>query len=250
MSVPAWIITFTLLGSVGSICGAAVVLISPEGLRKKLISSLLSYATGILLGAAFLGIIPEALELAERHVVLSAVLAGIILFFVLEKIVLWRHCHDEGCDLHSSAGPLIIFGDSFHNFVDGIVIASTFLVSIPLGIATSIAIIAHEVPQEVGDFAILLASGYSRQKAFTYNLISSLTSLLGAVIAYVSLRITEIALPYILAISAASFIYIAIGDLIPLLHQKAGRIVAIKQLLLLLGGTGTIVVFHEFFQLH
>ena len=248
MSLLAWIITFTVLGSIVSLCLAAILLISPQGIRKKLVSSLVSYATGTLLGAAFLGIIPHALKIAEAQVILPVILAGIILFFLLEKIVLWRHCHDEKCDAHASAGPLILVGDSFHNFVDGIVITSTFLVSIPLGIATAFAVIAHEVPQEAGDFAILLESGYSRQKAFIYNFISSITTLFGAIIAYLSLQATEIALPYILALSAGSFIYIAIADLMPMLHQRAGLIITIRQLFLLLAGTGTIVFFHLFFH--
>jgi zinc and cadmium transporter len=143
-----------------------------------------------------------------------------VLFFVLEKLVLWRHCHDSGCEVHGRAAPLILIGDAFHNFVDGMVIAAAFLTSIPLGVAAALAVIAHEVPQEVGDFAILLDSGYGRMKALILNGLSSATTLPGAVLAYFWLGEMHAAVPYILALSAASFIYIAAADLIPGLHRQ------------------------------
>jgi zinc and cadmium transporter len=123
--------------------------------------------------------IPHALEHVQAPPILATVLSGIILFFLLEKLVLWRHCHKEECDIHGRAGPLILFGDAFHNFVDSVVIAAAFLISIPLGVATALAVIAHEVPQEVGDFGIFLDSGYSKQKALLYNTLSSITTLPG-----------------------------------------------------------------------
>lgn len=241
----SWIITFSLLGSVASVGGAALFLFFPEGMRRTLIPYLISYATGTLLGAAFLGMIPHALVHAGSRQILSAVLIGIILFFLLEKLVLWRHCHNRECDIHGTAGPLMLFGDAFHNFVDGVVIAGAFLTSIPLGVATSLAVIAHEVPQEVGDFGILLDSGYSRQSALLYNLLSSLATLPGALIAFLSLEETKGIIPYILAISAASFIYIAMADLVPRLHQRMGMGDGVRQLALLLAGVGTILFFHH-----
>ncbi len=238
-----WIIGFSILGSVGAIAGAALFLFFPQRIRNLLIPSLISYATGTLLGAAFLGMIPAALKLAPATSVLATVLAGMVIFFVLEKLVLWRHCHESECEVHGHAAPLILVGDAFHNFVDGVVIAAAFLTSIPLGIATSLAVIAHEVPQEVGDFGILLNSGYGRTKALVLNGLSAVATLPGAVLTYFWLGEVRNAVPYILAISAASFIYIAAADLIPGLHRKVTPLATLFQLVLLLAGIGTIILF-------
>jgi zinc and cadmium transporter len=239
-----WIIGFSILGSIGAVTGAAVLLFFPEGIRKVLVPWLISYATGTLLGAAFLGMIPAGLSQAPAAKLMATVLAGIVLFFVLEKLVLWRHCHDSECEIHGRAGPLILIGDAFHNFVDGVVIAAAFLTSIPLGIAASFAVIAHEIPQEIGDFAILLDNGYGRMKAFVLNTLSAAATLPGAVAAYFWLGETRGAVPYILAISAASFIYIAAADLIPGLHRQVTLAASLGQLALLLAGIGTIALFH------
>lgn len=241
--VLGWIVLFSVLGSVGAIAGAALLLIFQEGTRKILLPCLLSYATGTLLGAAFLGMIPNALKQTPALAISATVLAGIVIFFVLEKIIIWRHCHDAECEVHGAAGPLILIGDAFHNFIDGFVIAAAFLTSVPLGIAASSAVIAHEIPQEVGDFAILLDSGYSRTRAFVLNLLSSLTTLPGAVIAYYFLGATREAVPFILAVSAASFIYVAVADLVPSLHRQIGLRSALRQLILILAGIGTIAIF-------
>ena len=238
-----WIIVFSILGSVGAIIGAALVLTFPARMRKTLLPGLLSYATGTLLGAAFLGMIPKGVQQATVLSVSSTVLAGIVLFFLLEKMIIWRHCHDVECEAHGTAGPLILIGDAFHNFVDGFVIAAAFLTSIPLGIAASLAVIAHEIPQEVGDFAILLESGYSRMRSLILNMLSSLTTLPGAVIAYYFLGETREAVPYILALSAASFIYIAVADLVPSLHRQVGLKAVLTQFVLILAGIGTIAIF-------
>ena len=238
------ILVFSLLGSVGAVLGAALFLLFPEKTRQTLIPCLISYAGGTLLGAAFLGLIPHALRHADASSVLSSVLAGMVLFFILEKLVIWRHCHREHCETHATAGPLILFGDALHNFVDGVVITAAFVSSVPLGIATSIAVIAHEVPQEVGDFAILLNSGYSRRRALLFNTLSSAATLPGAVMAYLFLGQLQAAIPYVMALSAASFIYIATVDLIPGLHRQTSLKESVRQLLLLLGGIGTIMFFH------
>jgi zinc and cadmium transporter len=238
-----YITVFSALGSVGALAASGIFLLLPNATRKMLLPALVSYATGTLLGAAFLGMIPTALEQAAATAVSATVLAGLVLFFVLEKLVLWRHCHDNQCTMHSQAGPLLLFGDALHNFVDGVVIAAAFLVSPALGIATALAVIAHEIPQEVGDFAILLESGYSRARALLLNGISSLTTLPGAIITYLWLEQTRALVPYILALSAASFVYIAIADLIPNLHRQTSFGASIRQFTLLLAGIGTIALF-------
>jgi zinc and cadmium transporter len=238
-----WIIIFGLLGSVLSVCGAALLIVFTERVRKTLVPSLISYATGTLLGAALIGMLPQALEHTQQpNKIFMALLFGIIIFFTLEKLVIWRHCHDHKCEIHTAAGSLILFGDAFHNFIDGIVITASFLISIPLGVATGLAVIAHEVPQEVGDLAILLESGYSRYKALLYDILSSLTTLPGAVIAYIYLKEMLAIVPYILALSASSFLYIAMSDLIPSLHRKTGIKANISQFVLILAGIGTIAL--------
>lgn len=209
------IILFTLLGSLCSVGLAALLLLLKRERLHVLTSSMIPYAIGTLLGAAFFGMIPHALVQRASTSVLPTVLFGIILFFVLEKFALWRHCHERPCDVHTRAGAMILIGDSLHNFVDGVAIAVAFAGSVPLGIATSVAVIAHEVPQEVGDFAILLESGYSRARALWYNALSSSTALLGAVLTYFLLPVIQSLVPYLLSLSAASFIYIALADLVP-----------------------------------
>lgn len=240
-----WIITFSALCSVGAVAGSALFLLFPENIRKILVPGLISYATGTLLGAAFLCMIPAALKLAPAIDVTTAVLSGMVLFFVLEKLVLWRHCHDNACEAHGRAAPLILVGDAVHNFVDGVVIATAFLTSIPLGVATSLAVIAHEIPQEVGDFAILLNNGYGRAKALILNTLSAAATVPGALFAYFWLSETRAVVPYVLAISAASFIYIATADLIPGLHKQVTMTDSLRQLILLLAGIVTIVIFNH-----
>lgn len=238
-----WIVLFSALGSVVSVTVAALFLLFPAAIRRTLLPCLLSYATGTLLGAAFLGMIPKGIEQAAALPISATVLAGIVFFFILEKLVLWRHCHEADCEVHGKAGPLILVGDAFHNFVDGVVIAAAFLVSLPLGVATSLAVIAHEVPQEVGDFAILLDSGYTRGRALLLNLLSSAVTIPGALLAYFYLAEVKGAVPYILAVSAASFIYIAVADLVPGLHKHIGLKSSLRQLLLILAGIATIAFF-------
>jgi zinc and cadmium transporter len=242
MPILAWVMIFSLLGSLGVVLGAGMLLLSVAERRRRLLPSLVSYAVGTLLGAAFLGMLPQALEAGRVRAVLSTALFGVVLFFILEKWVLWRHCHQAECDIHASAGPLILAGDAFHNFVDGFAIAAAFLVSVPLGISTSLAVIAHEIPQELGDFAILLDSGYGRSRALVYNLLSSATTLPGALIAYFALSVLSRTIPYVLAVSAASFIYIASADLIPGLHREISPRSGLRQLVLLLAGIVTILL--------
>lgn len=241
-----WIIFFCLVGGAGGVVAAASVFVLREELRKSLLPLLLSYATGTLLGAAFLGLLPESLERAAPMAVSTTILAGILLFFLLEKLVIWHHCHDEICEVHGKPkpGPLILFGNALHNFVDGFVIAAAFLTSFPLGVAAALAVFAHEIPQKVSVFAILLDSGYSTRKAFLYNLLSALTILPGAVFAHAYLEAMQAAVPYVLALSAASFMYIAMADLLPNLHRYVPLAATRRQFLLMLAGIGSIAIFH------
>ncbi len=223
--------------------------------RAHWVPFLISYAIGALLGASFLEVLPNALRAAPSPEQGAAyLLAGILIFFILEKLVLWRHCHQEHCEGHEPhihpgdhgrSGMLIIVGDTFHNFVDGVLIAAAFLQDIQLGIVTSLAIIAHEIPQEVGDFFILLHSGYSRKQALAFNLISTLATVLGGLLAYFALSAIQGAVPVFLALAAASMIYVAVADLIPGLHKRHELRATLQQVLLIGLGIGTITVAHH-----
>lgn len=241
-----WVIVFSLSGTAGVLLTAAAFLSFPERIQKVLLPCLISYATGTLLAAAFLGLIPHALEHASESAVLATVLVGILLFFLLEKIVLWRHCHNLECEVHSAAGPMILIGDTIHNFADGVVIAASFLFSIPLGIVTGLSVIAHEIPQETGDFAILLNSGYGKHRALLLNIISSLSTVPAAIIAYITLETAEGLIPYVMSISAASFLYIALADLSPELHTATQLSHALRQFIVLLAGIATILLVLHF----
>ena len=157
-------------------------------------------------------------------------------------MLIWRHCHHKECEVHGSAGPMLLIGDAFHNFIDGVVIAASFLISFPIGLIVSVSVIAHEIPQEVGDFAILLDSGYSKKKAFLFNLLSSSSTIPAAIIGYYILGGISSIIPLILAISAASFIYRALSDLTPGLHNRTSLSASIRQIILILAGIGTIIL--------
>jgi len=261
------IIIFTAVGGVLSVMAAAVFLLLPDHRRNAVLPHGISFAIGTLLAVAFWGLIPEAFAIVkpEQFQALSGtILAGILGFFVLEKLLIWRHCHYGSCEAHGdeglagdhghshghshsnakSAGALIILGDSIHNFVDGVLIAAAFLTDVQLGIVTSLAVAAHEIPQEVGDFAILLDSGYSRGKALFYNVLASLTTVLGGVLAYFSLEDLHDSLPYFLALAASSFIYIAVADLIPSLHTKTDMKTSLQQITLIAAGVLLICSLH------
>jgi len=250
-----WILAASFAGGTLSAALAAVSLL----LRASWIPMLVSFAIGALLGAAFLEVIPHAFEHGSPHQAAIAILAGIFGFFVLEKLLLWRHCHTENCEVHDPhgqearggahdhgrSGLLIIVGDTVHNFVDGLLIAAAFLQSTELGVISAIAIIAHEIPQEVGDFVILLHSGYSKGRALAFNLLSSLATLVGALLAYVALGQVQSAVPVLLALAAASMIYVAVADLIPGLHKRPEIRATVQQVLLIAAGIGTIVLTHH-----
>ena len=291
LSPLAWIISVSLIGGVLSIALAGLVAFN---VSRNAVPMLVSYAIGAMLAAVFLEILPEAIKHANHvQAVTGTVLMGILLFFALEKLVIWRHCHGAHCEVHAlhddancpentknnqelnglekakfksvvsmqpnitakhqtpihthahthdegRSGAMIMIGDTFHNFVDGVLIASAFMVDIKVGIVTALAIIAHEIPQEVGDFLILLHSGYSKKKALWFNLGSSLATLVGGVLAYYFLQQATGAIPYILALAAASMLYVAVADLIPSLHKRTEIQATISQISLILCGVASI----------
>lgn len=286
---------FSFLGGALSVILAAFFAFS---VHSAWVPMLVSYAIGAMLGAVFLDILPEAFSIAGNVEAVSAtLLLGLLLFFVLEKLVIWRHCHGDHCEVHAmhteencthshaspapvaqagqpkyklvSAAPspsiapsishghshshmhdggrsglMIMIGDTFHNFIDGILIAAAFTADVKLGIVTALAIIAHEIPQEVGDFLILLHSGYSKKRALIFNLVSSVATLVGGLIAYYALQFVQSWVPYILALAASSLLYVAVADLIPGLHKRTELKATLQQVLLILLGVGTIWFAH------
>jgi zinc and cadmium transporter len=290
-SILTWIIVTSFAGGLLSVSLAAVFALN---LRTAWIPMLVSYAIGAMLGAVFLEILPHAFEEATSVESVSATLLfGLLLFFVLEKLVIWRHCHGDHCEVHAihneancpdvqhdgstqesgakfravksqshapsivqshahthshhdsgRSGMMIMIGDTFHNFVDGVLIAAAFLVDVKLGMVTALAIISHEIPQEVGDFLILLHSGYSKKQAFIFNLVSSLATLIGGLIAYFALQFVMGWIPYILGLAAASMLYVAVADLIPSLHKRTELKATISQVSLISLGIATIWLAH------
>ncbi len=265
----AWVLLFTLVSSVLSVTAAGTYLLLPQRLQERSLEYLISFAIGMLLGAGFLHLLPEALEHSNGNIqsLMATALVAILTFFVLEKGLIWRHHHhghghhhghhgsgqhDHGRhaagEHHSSAahpaqivsndstrpaGTLILIGDSFHNFLDGILVAVAFQADFRLGLVTGFAVIAHEIPQELGDFAILLHSGYSRTRAFVFNLVTSLTMVIGATLAWFAVAAVSALIPYLLAFTAASFIYVAVSDLMPTLNRRlAAREIAVQLLLI------------------
>jgi zinc and cadmium transporter len=245
MSTIAWISGATIAGGVISIAIAALFALSAPA---SWVPALVSFAVGALLGAVFLEILPHAIGSAgDVQPVFATVLGGILGFFVLEKLVLWRHCHTEDCEVHHTdandhgrSGLMIIVGDGFHNFVDGILIAAAFMESTGLGMITAVAIIAHEIPQEIGDFVILLHSGYTRFAAFALNLLSSFAMFAGALLAYFVLQAAQRWIGTVLALAAASMIYVAVADLIPGLHRRPEQHATAQQVALIALGVALI----------
>jgi zinc and cadmium transporter len=263
-----WIVLATLVSGVLSVLAAGLFLALPARQREAALPHLVSFATGALLGAALLALIPHAVLGAgsERvHEVGIALIAGIALFFVLEKFLLWRHCHDDHCDTHTvgghlhhheqdhnhaqvqhddarrkASGSLVLVGDALHNVLDGVLIAAAFLTDVHLGIVTALAIMAHEIPQEVGNFAVLLHSGVSRGRALALNLLTSLTAVIGGVVGYFALETAVRLLPFALAVAAASLLYVAVADLIPGLHRRIDPRSSITQVLLI--GCGIAII--------
>ncbi|MCC7112771.1 MAG: ZIP family metal transporter [Burkholderiales bacterium] len=270
MPVLASIVAAALAGGVLSAIAAAFTL----ALTAAWIPRLVSFAVGALLGAVFLELLPHALEIGDTHQVMIVTLGGLLAFFLLEKLVLWRHSHghethDDAADetehdhaMHARAGGhghgqghghdhgrtglMILIGNGVHNFCDGIVIAAAFLADAALGLAATLAIVAHAGPQQSGEFAVLVHSGYTRGRAFAYNVASGLATLAGALAAYAALADMQQALPTVLAIAAASLLYVAVADLIPSLHRRPEPIETAKQSALIAAGIGVIAVVHAF----
>ena len=226
-----------VLVSLLSLVGACVFLCWNKGVKKGLLY-FVSFSAGALLGDVFIHIIPEIAEdenFLEQGLLI--LLAGIVLSFVIEKVIHWQHCHDLDCEDHiQPVGKMNLIGDALHNFIDGMLIAGSFLVSIPLGIATTVAVALHEIPQEIGDFAILLYSGFSKKKAMLFNILSALAAVLGALIILVTSKEMPQLTSYVLAFTAGNFVYIASTDLIPELHKESRLPQASLQLLCLVGG--------------
>ncbi|SDK33079.1 zinc and cadmium transporter [Methylophilus rhizosphaerae] len=279
----------------GGVLSVSVAAIFALNARKHWVPLLVSYAIGALLAAVFLEILPHAIETSPNVEAMTAtMLFGILLFFALEKLVLWRHCHGEHCEMHAMhdeahcpelhpgqpaeqkavkapqgaikfrlapaeatqvfshhhhhdhdggrSGMMIMIGDTFHNFVDGVLICAAFMVDMQVGLVTALAIIAHEIPQEVGDFLILLHSGYSKRKAFLFNIASSLATLAGGLLAYLGLNLVQHWVPYILSLAAASMLYVAVADLIPGLHKRTALRDTLLQLLLITLGVASVAI--------
>jgi zinc and cadmium transporter len=257
---------FSLIGGLLSVILAASFLLIGENSRQRKLPHLGSFAICSLLGATFLGLIPHALDhqyAVDTHDIGLTLLIGLLVFFILQKTVLWRHCHQEHCDAHlpteehdhhslshehgqqKATVALVLVGETIHYFVDGVLITAAFLTDSHLGIVTAIAIAAHEIPQELGDFVILLNNGFSRSKALYYNILSALGTVFGAVLAYFMLVELQHLLPYVLAVAAASFIYVAVADLIPGLHKHVKPIETAQQVLLIVLGVMVIFLTHS-----
>jgi len=247
MTTLMWIIAATLAGGVLSVAAAAAFAFNA---RAAHVPVLISYAVGTLLGAVFLELLPHAFGMAESLESMAAIiLAGLLLFFILEKLVLWRHCHQEQCEAHDPpqithdhgrSGSMIMIGDTFHNFVDGVLIAAAFLANHQLGMVTAIAIIAHEIPQEVSDFLILLHSGFTKSQAMLFNVLSSAAMVAGGLLAYFALQTLEQWIAPILGIAVASMLYVSVADLIPGLHRRPELQATLQQVVLIALGVGTI----------
>jgi zinc and cadmium transporter len=245
------VVALTTGAGLASALIASLFIALPDGPRRALVPHLVSFATGALLGAALIGLLPAAVSGAgpgnTRRIGLALV-AGLLVFFVLEKLVLWRHCHDDPCEAHGpsdahrtrAVGPMILWGDGLHNVLDGVVIAAAYLTAPALGVATALAVFAHELPQEIGDIGILLHSGMSRLRVLVLNALISAAAVIGGIVAFMTLGNALGTLPYAIAFAAASLLYVAVADLIPGLHRQVDLRGSAGQLLLMLLGLGTI----------
>lgn len=272
MPLLLWIVVFAAFGGVASAAFAIVFLWISEERSARILPHFVSFATGALLGAALLALLPEAVEgagTAGAHRIGFTLVLGLGVFFIIEKLVLWWHAHAHSgsvsaraCPQHAddssherahgahghahdrdrASGVLVLVGDSLHNALDGVLIAAAFLTAVPLGILTTCAVAAHEIPHRVGDFAILVQAGLSRQRALVLNLATGIASILGAFVAYLALRRALGLLPYALAFAAAGFLYIAVAGLIPGLQRRADPRTSAIQILLVGLGIAVIAV--------
>jgi zinc and cadmium transporter len=257
MTTLAYIVVAAVSGGILATLAAAATL----ALHARWISRLVSFAVGALLGAVFIELLPHALEEGSAGPVMITVLIGLLSFFLLEKLVLWRHAHgheqhddaedesehDHALHAHRQApgdggrsGLMILIGNSVHNLCDGIVIAAAFITDLRLGVATTVAIVAHAVPQQVGDFAVLIHSGFTRGRAFTFNVAAGGATVVGALAGYFALADMQQVLPYVLAVASASLLYVAVADLIPSLHRRPEPVETVRQMLLI--GLGVAII--------
>ena len=190
-----------------------------DNLLNKILLILVSLSAGALMGGAFLHLIPEAVEKSEGTDIFLFVLVGFILFFVIEKVLHWRHCHKGKCDVHTFSYMNLV-GDAIHNFIDGLILAASFVTSVELGLTTTIAIAAHEIPQEIGDFGVLIYGGFKKKKAIILNFVVALTIVLGGVVGYLISKSVESAVTFLLPFAAGGFIYIAATDLVPEIKKE------------------------------
>ena len=216
MEVLIWILLVTFINGLVGLIGAFSLLMSDKVLRK-ILSILVAFAAGALLSGAFFHLLAESIEKIMPTTAFLYLMAGFIAFFLIEKFLHWHHCHDGKCDIHP-VSYLILFGDGVHNFIDGLVIAASFIVSIPFGIVTTLLIIGHEIPQELGDFGVLVYGGFTKTNALLYNFISQLTCVLGGVVGFFAAGFYDFT--FLLPFAAGGFIYIAASDLIPELHKE------------------------------
>ena len=255
----AWITLATFLGGLLSVLIAASLTVT---VLTRMVRHLVSLSAGVLLATALLHVLPEAFESqASPHGLFATLLAGLMFFFLLEKVELYRHTHHHEGDGHhhhhqfdaeqaGRGGWSVLVGDSIHNFCDGIIIAAAFLADTQLGIVTSLAIIAHEIPQEVGDYIVLLNAGFSRAKALFYNAVSGLSAVLGGFVGYVVVGPWEALFPYLLVIASSSFVYVAVADLIPQLQQRMSLKDTAAQLAWLAAGMAMIVLVVRAVRMH
>lgn len=249
------ILLATTLAGLISISAAAFL---SYGLLSKMVDRMVSLSVGLLLSTSLLHALPEAFESsASAHSLFATLLAGLLGFFLLEKLAILRHSHHYEGDGHDhahghdadeagKAGWMILVGDSLHNFTDGILIAAAFLADPKLGLITALAITAHEIPQEIGDFIVLLNAGFTKQRAYIYNLISSLMAVIGGVVGYYTLGNGVDLIPYVLVLASSGFIYIAVSDLMPQMQRRATWRDTVPQVILIALGVGLVLLFTHY----
>lgn len=213
-----WIVLSTTIIGIFSLVGVFTLALKEQFLQKILLS-LVALSAGALMGGAFLHLLPESIEKGGGTDTFLWVLAAFIIFFLIEKILHWRHCHKKDCSIHTF-GHMNLFGDAVHNFIDGIIIAASFVVSIPLGITTVLAIALHEIPQEIGDFGVLIYAGFEKKKALMLNFIVAMIAVLGGIFGYYLTTYAENSINILLPFAAGGFIYIAASDLLPEIRKE------------------------------
>jgi len=229
-----WVIAATFVNGLVGLAGAVTLALKPKRLEQLLLF-LVAFSAGALLGGAFFHLMPESLESMAAESSFLVMLAGFSLFYVMERYLYWHHCHEGKCDVHPVT-YLILFGDAFHNFIDGIVIAASFLVSIPFGIVTALVIIGHEIPQELGNFGVMVHGGMKRTKAILYSFLSQLTCVAGGIVGYFLASSFDPA--PLLPLAAGGFLYIAASDLVPELHKESDRTRSAYYFIVFLAGLG------------